>query len=660
MKHLYLHNWTKRNKSEGSTIHSLTLGNSHFYYHFDFSKLRELLILSIILIFVTQNSFSALYYRSKAPTGTSGIWSEGSFWETSATLLGTYSTATTAPSGTNLVTILDGQSITLNGASLAKTLTINSGGTLSTGAYSLTIGNTGTTQGSLTNYGTINVEERGSILVNGSSTLGNLSGGIATVEAGGALTIVSNTILGRNECLLLKSNALYSGTFVYGTFSGSGTIKVARYMSNTNNWHLYSSPIADQSIHEFLKLNLEIPDLYDTSTNVLIGVGMRDYNTATDLWNKYFYYDTTSTTPGSIGSGKGFSVRTYADATGMGTVYSSGTPNSDPDNISLDGNGNRWNCIGNPFTSAIDISAFLIDNQFSIDAGFLAAYIWDSSNLNYIPINLESLTTSVQLGQGFFVKSAGGSQTVVFNKGNIVVADPGLAFKSARPILPSIAIRVETQTLKSSTEIKFVANATIGLDPGHDAGMLKANPDFALYSKLLVDNDLDFTLQCLPDKNYDQYVIPIGIDCKVAGDITFTAETVNLPSGCQALLEDRLTKRFTRLDFKDAKYTAAVSADTKGTGRFYLHTSDVISGNTTIENEPFKIYETGKTVYINGEVSENAKFFVYSANGKLLANFLAESQVQNQFSVSGFPAGVYILTVDDKNQKKSVKFLIEN
>lgn len=155
-------------------------------------------------------------------------------------------------------------------------------------------------------------------------------------------------------------------------------------------------------------------------------------------------------------------------------------------------------------------------------------------------------------------------------------------------------------------------------------------------------------------------MIPIGIDCKAAGNITFTAETINLPPGCQALLEDRLTKRFTRLDLKDAKYTATVSADTKGTGRFYLHTSDVISSVQPIEKEPFKISKIGKTLYINGEVSEKANFLVYSINGKQLANFKAESQVQNQFDASGLPAGVYILTCDDQNQNKSTKFVIEN
>lgn len=67
----------------------------------------------------------------------------------------------------------------------------------------------------------------------------------------------------------------------------------------------------------------------------------------------------------------------------------------------------------------------------------------------------------------------------------------------------------------------------------------------------------------------------------------------------------------------------------------------------------------GKVIYINGEVSDNAMFCLYSVDGKLLANFKVENQVQNHLDASGFPSGVYILTVVDKNRKKSVKFLLE-
>jgi hypothetical protein len=64
-------------------------------------------------------------------------------------------------------------------------------------------------------------------------------------------------------------------------------------------------------------------------------------------------------------------------------------------------------------------------------------------------------------------------------------------------------------------------------------------------------------------------------------------------------------------------------------------------------------------VYVDGEVSADAMFALYSVNGKLLANFKAEDQVQNRLDASGLPSGVYVLSIKDKNVKKSVKLILE-
>jgi hypothetical protein len=234
-----------------------------------------------------------------------------------------------------------------------------------------------------------------------------------------------------------------------------------------------------------------------------------------------------------------------------------------------------------------------------------------------------------------------------------------LSFKAAVIEWPSIKIVAWDHTSSSSTEVKFVTNTTKGLDPGYDAGLYIANPDFSIYSKLVDDNAVDYTLQCLPDQDYDQYVIPIGVNHKGAGQIVFTAETISLPSGCHAVLEDRLTNTFTRLDLKDANYKATIDADTKGTGRFFLHTYDAI-GSQPIQGQQFKVYSVAKNIYIIGEVSGDARFYLYSVDGKLLANFNAQNQLQNQLDASDYAAGLYLLKIIDGNLKKTIKFVLEN
>jgi hypothetical protein len=55
-----------------------------------------------------------------------------------------------------------------------------------------------------------------------------------------------------------------------------------------------------------------------------------------------------------------------------------------------------------------------------------------------------------------------------------------------------------------------------GLDVGYDAGIFKADSEFSVYTKLVEDNGVEFQLQYLPTNQYNNLVIPIGIDSKSA------------------------------------------------------------------------------------------------------------------------------------------------
>ena len=730
MRQLHFCYWTKKPKSlfKESPISAQNLS------HAKFLKLRNTLLFTIIFVAFAQVCWGQLYFKSRLSGNWNAFGTSGT-WLSCTTEGGIFDFATRSPGSSDFVTILNHQ-VTLSAAASAKNLTISSSGTISTKTQILTVENV-TIDGkvNVNVTGTFNVLNNVSVTLNGlvdvygkfivtsnaaidGNTIiqtggtffigGNMTGigavdvsgrfnvignatlsGNSIVEGGGSFDVQGNVKLDATDCLILRSAYGVTGSFTFKSkdITSAGNIMVERWMSDTPNWHLYSSPLSGETIHNFLFANRQIPDLLSDplNPNSVIGVGMRKYIPASDLWSKYLVYG-IGLPEGDIEVGRGYSIRTIPDGspdgyTQPGSIYAHGTLNPNDVTVALKSDGNHWNCIGNPFTSAIKLKPSTLGgtdgllnpaNLSKLDDGeFQAVYVWDTNNITtnnttpeYIILNNATSINSLQISQGFFVKSNKNntnsiSDTLSFTK-SMQSPNSSLSFKDAITEWPSLKIIATNQTLSSSTEIKFVSNTTKGLDPGYDAGMLKANPDFALYSKLLIDNPVDFGLQCLPAQNFDQYVIPIGIDSKAANDITFTAEVVNLPSGCQALLEDRLTKKFTKLDLKDAKYTATIDANTKGIGRFYLHTSDVISVDQPIEKEQFKINAIGKTVYINGEVSETANFFVYSVNGKLLANFKAASLVQNQFDASRFPAGVYILTVDDQNQKKSVKFVIEN
>ena len=72
---------------------------------------------------------------------------------------------------------------------------------------------------------------------------------------------------------------------------------------------------------------------------------------------------------------------------------------------------------------------------------------------------------------------------------------------------------------------------TKGLDPGFDIGLFDGvQSDIRIYSKLIEKNQgISLVRQALPDSNYENLIIPIGV--KANKEIVFTAEVLNLPSG---------------------------------------------------------------------------------------------------------------------------------
>lgn len=575
----------------------------------------------LMFFFINSQLGYSQYFRSALQTGTgTWLWNDPTSWQYS-TDVENWGTTTLVPNSTNceLVYIVAGTTITITDSQTASSLFV---------------------EGSL------------------------------IIEASKQLEVTGNTEISSPFAITIKSNATGSGAMMSGSFTNtSGSMKIERFMSLTNNLHLFSSPLV-QTLNDFIKNNPEIPDLYD-SNNIKIGVGMRDYSTSGDIWNSYMVYKALPKSPtGNIVLGKGYSVRTIQDGAtaNAGMIVSIGLP--DPDNTityPLDLTGKRWNFMGNPFTCALSVSAFLSENGGALEDSYSSVYLWDTNGLlgaqgQYVPINNASTASSIQLGQGFFVKAkTAGTGTISYTPA-MRTFDATQSFKSAQAEYPTIKLLVKNNTLSvsSTTQFKFISNTTKGLDPGYDAGLLKSIPEFAIYSKLEEDNGVDFMLQCLPDNNYDQNLIPIGIDCAAGGELTFTAETINLPSGCKAILEDKQNRTFTSLDQPGASYTATVAANTLGTGRFYLHTADIVSAVEPLENQKYKITTIDHTLYINGEVSNTAQFAIYSINGKLLANFKAEDLQQNHYDASGLPAGVYIVRINDKNSQESTKFVLGN
>ncbi|MEI6142765.1 MAG: T9SS type A sorting domain-containing protein [Mariniphaga sp.] len=492
------------------------------------------------------------------------------------------------------------------------------------------------------------------------------SGAVLTISAGKALTVNGNLVNSAGTTgLIIKSDATGTGSLkILGTTSASGTVE--RIMAPTK-WHIVSAP-AIEDLSTFLGRNKAIP--YLTTNNATLG--MMDYNTTGNSWNGYY----TTTTSGSMEIGKGYMVRTAVVGAETTTLDFQGPLNVGTKNVTVSLSGtNGWNCIGNPYTSAIKLSDGTVDatglnnfldvNSTKMDNISFGAYVYTGTGsangyevINYAAPYL-GVDTYASLGQGLFVKAKTDGLSIAFTPAMQFHSSEGVApYKAAMKQAPSIKLKVTNNVASASTNILFIDDATKGLDKGYDAGILKADPSFALYTKLAEPFDAEFQLQCLPTNQYDKLIIPIGIDSKSAGEIVFTVETVQLDPNCKTILEDKLTHTFTNLSKES--YKAVVVANTAGTGRFYLHTSDIISG---LEDQvlPGKLtaYANGnKEIRVVGEVGDGVVATLVNGSGQVVLTKKLGAGNLNIIGLPNLSSGVYLLNIIDKGTPQTIKVMV--
>jgi len=411
------------------------------------------------------------------------------------------------------------------------------------------------------------------------------TGSSLTINGGGNLTVSGN--LANNGTFTINSDAAKSGSLIVIGTSNTGSVTYNRYMTgssiNTADWHLIAAPVVGQDINNFVVTN--------TANNITIsGVNysLAPYdntkaNTDPLHWN---HWTSDATNPisgaGIFIDGKGYEVHTDAS----GTVAFTGTVLVGNVSIPITvpvANNNPWNLIGNPFPSSIlaNINAgtknFIDLNSTAMDASFQALYLWNPTTSLYDLINQTTGTTYIAPGQGFFVKSIAGGATINFTT-VMRTNQPTVVFqKAATTSTPDIVLSANDGSITKTSDIKYIAGKTLGLDPGYDAGLFEAtNDNFKLYTHLINDNGIKFMLQVLPDNTYNT-IVPVGIDALAGTQITFKANVSNLPIGKKVFLEDRLLGVFNELNNTNKSYTITFSADTNGIGRFYLHTLDNLS-----------------------------------------------------------------------------------
>jgi hypothetical protein len=434
-----------------------------------------------------------------------------------------------------------------------------------------------------------------------------------------------------------------SGASLIATASVTADVTYKLSVPDTN-WHLISSPINTELYDEPWILRNSITR--GTGANRAIAPYQNGTpNVTTGPWT-YFQGGGASTSFDG-----GYSLKRNVP----GVFSFTGTfPEADVISPAITQDVTNWNLIGNPFPSYIDIVAFLSANATPLSDPFEAVYVWDAATSSY-----NALTTGyIHPGQAFFVNSAVAGTSVSITEA-MQSHLKGVFYRDTQSN-PSIHLSLSNGALTKTTEINYLDGKTTGLDSRFDVGMFNGvSSDIRIYTHLIEESQgIGFTKQALPDNNFKNMIIPVGVKASSGTEITISASAANLPAEINVYLEDKDNNSFTLLD-NASNFFTTLSSDLNGIGRFYLHTTSSVLSIGDVHLDHISVYTSNRNnLRIVGVQQGTAKVSLYNILGKKVLSSSFQGNGMNDVTLPNFKTGVYIIQLETENGILNKKVMI--
>ncbi|ARV07421.1 hypothetical protein BTO04_12295 [Polaribacter sp. SA4-10] len=425
---------------------------------------------------------------------------------------------------------------------------------------------------------------------------------------------------------------------------------------NDTKWHLVSSPVVGETYDTAWVDNNLIDDSSSSNNNLAIA----SYINTIDLDGDWVY--PTIGDSGDFNNGQGYSIK--KDEITNSDISFTGAIKIEDFFTTIDkgfGDENKWNLVGNPFPSYILVGDLLALNLESLSNTHLAVYVWDNSKNSeeggYKPLLGEDY---IHPGQGFFV-SANNENLDNFTISRSLQRHnvSGLFYKSNTD--SSIKLIISDGKKNRATEINYSLGKTTKLDPAFDIGTFTGAPSLLSIYTHLVNNSkgVDFVRQALP-RDFENLIVPIGINAEAGKEISFSAESLNLPADIKVFLEDRETGVFSSLGENNSNYKVMLSKSLKGIGRFYLHTSRSSLNLRNVVLQNISVYKINKnTLRIVGLPNGNSFFKLFTLLGKELISFSFESSGVKDVLLPRLAVGVYFIQIQTNNGWLRKKVILE-
>lgn len=488
-----------------------------------------------------------------------------------------------------------------------------------------------------------------------------------SVVPGHYLYVDNDVTIDATGNLIAQSNASSSSSLlVSGSVSGEITYK--KYIPDTN-WHLVAPPVSGQAIPAFVGETAN-----GVSQHINGSFAVAYYNNINSSGQRWTYHHATPSavnqeTLTAFENGHGYSTnRTSAgEFTFKGGMA---TANVDVNLLTASGT-HYWSSVGNPFPAYLPVNtAAAADNVLGqnapiLDPAYTALYFWNSSSSTWDIINLSSPAAQyIAPGQAFMVKAKDHSQLFTFTKSyTIHYTQTGGIHNRNTNTTPNIVVSLFNGTQTKTTEIKYLDNATTGLDVGFDAGAYQdGQPEFSLNTHLITDSTgTDFMLQCLPNNNYEDLVVPLSVRANANIQLSFTAASSNLPQGLYIYLEDK--ENNTLEDITSSPYQVTTTQQLNGIGRFYMYTSSSVLSTEDLASSVSSInmYTIDHhTLRITGlENQDTSTIVVYDILGKQV--FTHDFKANNVKDIAlpiSLRTGIYLVNLSSMKGVVSKKIII--
>lgn len=505
------------------------------------------------------------------------------------------------------------------------------------------------------------------IVSNGTTALGHTltiqAGAVLTINAANNIELLGAITVASTGNLVVSSTANLVQDPAGTTNQNTGNITVKRNSSLLfrQDYTLWSTPVAGQNIFQFSPQTLASRFYtYGTLQDLFVTVpGLSASSTSTFTTGVAYLIrmPNGNATPG------------YNAGTTPITLNQQfkGVPNNGTINVPVSLETNRYNGVGNPYPSAINIHNFIDGNEDELD-NLGTLYFWrkknNDANTSYSSINKTGYSENgaeggdvgsafeigqeanwvINPGQGFVIRATPGTTHVTFNNTMRRAVNNNQFFRQQQNSMSRYWLDIESGNgAFGQTLVGYSGHTTNGLDYGYDGPLLN-DGTIAIYTNAA---GTDLSIQAKGSFTVAD-VVPVTYRVETAGNYTIKLHAKDGLFETQAIyLKDNTTG--TIHDVTGGAYSFASEAGTF-TSRFEVQyvsgalstDKPVLDANTVI------VYKSNNTLHINTGNVQMADARLFDTRGRLV------HEVKNinaaEASISGLNVGSQVMILQVTTQ----------